>query len=127
MNSETTNKRLQSKAYGIVQRAIINGYLPKLDGSIKCFDCDKPAENYDHRDYRYPLFVQPVCTTCNLCRGKAKTSSPTRNEFHRVSQEKFMNTCKKCNYAWRSIRKKPKYCPYCKNCKSPRWNEERRR
>jgi hypothetical protein len=37
-----------------------------------CADCGKPATDYDHRDYRKPLEVEPVCHSCNLKRGPAK-------------------------------------------------------
>ena len=54
-----------------VQRAIEKGVLPKLDGSVACVDCGKPARDYDHRDYSKPLDVAPVCRSCNLRRGTA--------------------------------------------------------
>lgn len=52
-----------------VVKAKKNGLLPRLDGSIACADCGKPATCYDHRNYLEPLKVEPVCNTCNLARG----------------------------------------------------------
>jgi hypothetical protein len=31
-----------------------------------CTDCDKHAKEYHHPDYRYPLWVEPVCRPCHL-------------------------------------------------------------
>lgn len=64
-------KRGQQRAHHLVNRAIVNGKLPKLNGSVKCKDCGMPASIYDHRDYRKPLRVDPVCTFCNARRGSA--------------------------------------------------------
>jgi hypothetical protein len=55
----------------IVGAAVRRGYLPKLDGSVPCIDCGRAAQHYDHRDYNYPLLVQPVCRSCNSKRGRA--------------------------------------------------------
>lgn len=54
-----------------VSKAVKEGDLPRLDGSIRCVDCGEPAKNYDHRDYAKPLDVEPVCISCNLKRGPA--------------------------------------------------------
>lgn len=58
-------------ARAAVAQAIRDGKLPRLDGTIQCVDCGKPAKNYDHREYARPLDVQPVCRSCNLKRGPA--------------------------------------------------------
>ena len=63
------NRPLAVQARLAVQRAVGSGDLPKLDGSVACVDCGKPARNYDHRDYRKPLDVDPVCVSCNKQRG----------------------------------------------------------
>jgi hypothetical protein len=65
-------RRLQDKARRVVARAVRDGRLARLDGSIRCVDCRGPAEGYDHRDYRKPLDVQPVCMDCNIRRGAAE-------------------------------------------------------
>lgn len=39
--------------------------------TLKCTDCSRPATEYDHREYRKPLDVEPVCRRCNLLRGPA--------------------------------------------------------
>lgn len=37
--------------------------------TLKCVDCGKRAQCYDHRDYAKPLEVNPVCRSCNKFRG----------------------------------------------------------
>jgi len=59
------------KAGAKVHAAIRRGSIPKLDGTIGCVDCGKPARHYDHRDYTKPLDVVPVCISCNYRRGTA--------------------------------------------------------
>lgn len=61
--------RRKHKCRSLVKSAIDKGLLPKLDGNIKCIDCEKPAKCYDHRNYTYPLLVSPVCMRCNSLRG----------------------------------------------------------
>lgn len=58
-------------ASDLVYAAIQRGELAKLDGSVACVDCGKPADVYDHRDYAKPLEVQAVCKRCNRRRGPA--------------------------------------------------------
>jgi hypothetical protein len=53
-----------------VRKAIRRGDLPKAN-TKDCTDCDKPAFDWDHRDYRKPLVVEPVCRACNQKRGPA--------------------------------------------------------
>lgn len=59
------------KAARVVKKAVKDGLLPVLDGSIPCKDCGKPACDYDHREYAKPLEVDPVCRSCNALRGPA--------------------------------------------------------
>jgi len=63
-------------AHRYVAVAMFNGDLPKLDGSIPCADCGKPAAEYDHRDYKKPLDVEPVCRHCNQARGPGLHRDP---------------------------------------------------
>ena len=56
-------------AIRLVSRAIRDGALPPLTSAI-C-GCGKPALVYEHRDYRRPLDVEPVCKSCNRKRGPA--------------------------------------------------------
>lgn len=51
--------------------AIRKGKLRRLDGTVPCVDCGKPATEYDHRDYAKPLEVEAVCSSCNSKRGPA--------------------------------------------------------
>lgn len=60
--------QLTRSAYDAVQYAIRIGRLPRPD-TFSCVDCGNPAEEYDHRDYRKKLDVQPVCIKCNAARG----------------------------------------------------------
>lgn len=39
--------------------------------TLSCADCGSQASEYDHRDYNFPLIVEPVCRSCNLLRGPA--------------------------------------------------------
>ena len=55
----------------LVKKAILRGELKRAT-DFKCVDCGLPATHYDHRDYRKPLKVEPVCHGCNICRGTAK-------------------------------------------------------
>lgn len=70
-------QRLRSTACCAVRKAVAIGMLPKAS-SRSCTDCGRPATEHDHRDYRRPLDVQPVCRSCNLLRGPA--------EFHERDQ-----------------------------------------
>lgn len=61
---------LIAEAYRVVQRALKSGALkPAKDHA--CVDCGKPAKCWDHRDYREPLAVEPVCLSCNRRRVPA--------------------------------------------------------
>ena len=61
--------RLQGLAHCKVQAAKRRGDLPILDGVIPCQDCGEVATMYEHRDYRKPLDVRPVCRKCNIKSG----------------------------------------------------------
>lgn len=67
---EASVKPLAGEARRIVAKAVRNGELRPATG-FDCTDCGKPATEYDHRDYRKPLDVEPVCRSCNLKRGPA--------------------------------------------------------
>ena len=54
-----------------VAMAIRKGTLEPAS-KFRCVDCGDKASDYDHRDYRKPLEVVPVCRSCNLLRGSAK-------------------------------------------------------
>lgn len=70
---------LAYKAVAAVAKAVRKGQIQNLKTSVvKCTDCDERANHYDHRDYRQPLAVEPVCQRCNILRGKAE---PYRTEI----------------------------------------------
>ena len=62
--------RMHKNTSAKVRTAISNGKL-KHPSKLKCVDCGKKAECYDHRDYAKPLDVAPVCSPCNVRRGPA--------------------------------------------------------
>ena len=64
-------------AHRYVSVAVYNGDLPRLDGSVPCTDCGQPAQEYDHRDYKKPLEVEPVCRECNAARGPGLHRDPS--------------------------------------------------
>lgn len=69
-------QKVGAKAHGLVKKAVREGKLPRLDGSVLCVDCGAPALVYDHRSYEQPLDVQPVCKPCNWRRGPSKEAAP---------------------------------------------------
>jgi len=77
----------QRRAGWAVQNAVAAGLLPSLrNGTVPCKDCGKPAQAYDHRDYRKPLMVEPVCHGCNTKRGPAQDLGPIRQKWWRAEQ-----------------------------------------
>lgn len=57
-----------NKAKKVVYDAVRCGILPRVK-TLKCVDCGDTATCYDHRDYKSPLIVDPVCHGCNRRRG----------------------------------------------------------
>lgn len=53
-----------------ISRMVKNQDLPK-PSDLKCVDCGKDAFDYDHRKYKEPTNVVPVCRSCNIKRGPA--------------------------------------------------------
>lgn len=71
-NWNSTIRVIQSGAHKAVRHAIRDGLLPCLKAyPLRCTDCSARAICYDHRDYREPLKVDPVCRRCNVRRGPA--------------------------------------------------------
>ena len=71
--TERRQRRIESgaqAAHTAVARAIRHANLPR-PALFRCVDCRGPADRYDHRDYSFPLDVQPVCRSCNWRRGPA--------------------------------------------------------
>lgn len=101
----------QKVAHSIVYRAVRKGVLKKLDGTVPCADCGDVAVHYDHRDYKKPLEVSPVCAICNHARGHANEFKPLKKR--RPSGYKKMNRCKLCG---RIVRRKNKSGPQPKYC-----------
>ena len=62
---------LMMKAKRIVFIEVRAGRLPKASEFV-CFDCGNAATCYDHRDYKKPLDIEPVCGSCNKYRGPGK-------------------------------------------------------
>lgn len=61
---------IRTAAATAVATAIRRGVLAHAS-TLKCVDCLRPAEQYDHRDYTKPIEVEPVCRSCNVMRGPA--------------------------------------------------------
>lgn len=59
-----------SRGHNAVATAVRKKQLAPVRGQT-CVDCGKPAQAYEHRDYRFPLQVEPVCHCCNKQRGPA--------------------------------------------------------
>lgn len=54
----------------VVQQEIREGRMVRA-AERACADCGEQAGHYDHRDYNFPLVVEPVCRSCNARRGPA--------------------------------------------------------
>lgn len=79
-------------AHAYVSTAIYNGDLPKLDGSVACVDCGIAATEYDHRDYKKPMEVDPVCRACNQARGPGLHRDPSETgEKPPTIYQRFLN------------------------------------
>jgi hypothetical protein len=66
---------MSTDPHSAVAAAIRRGELIDLaSADIPCVDCGGKATVYDHRDYAYPLDVEPVCRSCNSKRGSALNS-----------------------------------------------------
>jgi hypothetical protein len=66
----TARELVRNRAMRAVQKAIAKGLLARPT-EFTCTDCARPATRYDHREYRKPLQVEPVCGSCNVMRGSA--------------------------------------------------------
>ena len=64
-----TPDELRYVARGRWGHAKTAGLVPAIQGQ-KCVDCDDWATEYDHRDYRRYMDVEPVCQLCNAKRGQ---------------------------------------------------------
>lgn len=63
-----------------VNKALRRGIIrPARD--YACVDCSGQATEYDHRDYNFPLSIEPVCRGCNARRGKAIPRQWAPNEL----------------------------------------------
>lgn len=61
----TLRRRESAKA---VAKAVKKGIIPPAK-TLDCVDCGEPAQCYEHRDYNYPMMVDPVCKRCDCNRG----------------------------------------------------------
>ena len=78
---EAMMMRRRMKAAAAVANAIKYGWLPH-PSYLKCSDCDNDAQCYDHRDYRKPLDVWPVCFRCDAERGAGEPYDGMRQDWH---------------------------------------------
>jgi len=82
------------KARVVTNYAVKVGFLPPPTDYF-CMDCGADAECYDHRDYKKPLEVDPVCLRCNSRRGRgeplhAPVQIPAMRNFQGITRN--MNT-----------------------------------
>jgi len=108
------------RAHGAVRRAIEKGLLPPLDGRVRCVDCGRDAEVYDHRDYAYPLFVEPVCMRCNSRRGAGRSAPATEPKKRPTGQ------CLQCGVSIAHRHPASLYCFPCTDIRAKRSASERR-
>lgn len=70
LRAKNMGKR-RAKSASAIARAIKFWILPPAH-YWTCCDCNAKAYCYDHRDYRKPMDVWPVCKRCDCIRGAAK-------------------------------------------------------
>lgn len=106
LGKEISYNNLASKAHNVVKRMILSGKLKSLkDNNIKCSDCNKRAEVYDHRSYLEPEIVSPLCKSCNTIRGSGKIRKPIINclaceSTNTATTRKGERWCRVCGFAW---------------------------
>jgi len=84
--------KLRSVARDKFQRARYRGLVPPVVYFL-CVDCGDPATEYEHRDYRRYMDVEPVCDSCNKRRGPGEPrtdSEPVEVMWWFDSDEKAM-------------------------------------
>lgn len=74
--------RIVCQAQFITRRAIAKGVVPH-PSEFPCADCGAPAYCYDHRDYRRPLWLTPLCNSCNGRRPMALPWAPKDHNGNR--------------------------------------------
>jgi hypothetical protein len=67
------------EGYKAVGKMIRSGELRPAN-TYKCVDCGKQAFCFDHRDYRKPKMVDPVCKKCDCARGEGKPRVPINSQ-----------------------------------------------
>lgn len=68
--SRVVNAARQMRVSAVVHAAIKRDELAH-PRKLKCVDCGKDANGYEHRKYTRPLDVEPTCRSCNSRRGRA--------------------------------------------------------
>ncbi len=75
--------------------AVASGKVPRAKGLV-CVDCGAAATRYDHRDYRKPFDVDPVCTACDNRRGQALPDIDGPHVFIDWATRKKPSKCGEC-------------------------------
>ncbi len=100
--------KVLQRCKGAMTRAHASGKLERLfTGKQKCVDCGGSASVWDHRDYRKPLDVSPVCDSCNHVRGQGAFDD---SHIHLLDRKSTQGGKKKRNVSQsprRPSRKKP--------------------
>ncbi len=93
----------RAAAASAVARARRRGELAPVS-DFRCADCGIQATAYDHRDYNFPLRVEPVCHGCNCRRGPAIPKNWTLAEFWEWRRSSAQNKYVKDSHVLSSLR-----------------------
>lgn len=80
----------RNRARAAITRLTGSGKLAKA-AKLKCVDCGKKAKEYDHPDYKKPLFIEPVCETCHTKRTKHWMKDRSGNKYRRDAAAMLVN------------------------------------
>lgn len=106
--SKEIRKMWRNAAYGIIRSAEKCGFLPPAE-FFECVDCGDYSTMYDHRDYRYPLNVEPVCMSCNSRRGKGyipNTKNVVQRGLRELDRHWYYHLSRISDQEWRA-----RHCP----------------
>ena len=123
----------RQKARQAVAEAVKSGKLPR-PSELRCTDCDRYAQEYDHYLGYAPehrLDVQPVCIKCHKKRPQMARINKKRPKVRVIPQEERRTpmvtelsnlklTCLRCGTTWFRRVDHPKLCP---SCHSPYWDK----
>lgn len=100
---------LVKRAQQAIAQAIRRGDL-KPAKNRRCVDCGRHAYAYDHRDYREPLKVEPVCNFCHHARGPGLPPL-TPEDGHYRKHELKIRSGRVSGVAWGALQGGEGYSP----------------